>query len=404
MPSIKLTQAMVDTAPCSSGKQKTDYFDTELTGLVLKVMSTGKRTYYLRYRDTHNRQKEKKLFDAATVSLKQARHKAKAHLSQLATGTDPFIQQQEKHSTPTFSAFINKSYLPYIEASKKSWKVDEAMFRLHIVPSLGKLYLDEITKKHLVDLVSGHSKTFKPSSTNRMINVLHRMFNCALEWEVPGVETNPMAVIKKRKEDNQRDRYLSPSELKALWTAVQQSESEMLPYIVRMLVLTGARKNEVANAKWADIDWHQCQWRIPENKSGQVRYVPLSNSVIKMLKSMTPYDGCEYIFPNPKTLKAYKNFYHSWHTARVEAGVPDIRIHDLRHTYASYLVNIGVSLYQVQKILGHANFATTQRYAHLNQETLLEATNLLAGHVEESIRSVVHDHDQIEKLMRIDAA
>lgn len=402
MPLAKLTQAMVDTAPCLSGKQKTDYFDTELTGLVLKVMSTGKRTYYLRYRDTHGKQKERRLFDAVAVGLKQARQQAKHLLSQLALGEDPFAQQQAKRHIPTLSAFINESYLPYIKASKKSWKVDEAMFRLHVTPSLGKLYLDDIEKKHLVDMVSAHSQNFKPSSTNRMINVLHRMFNCALEWEVPGVATNPMTVVTKRKENSQRDRYLSPAELKALWKAVDHSESEMLPYIVRMLVLTGARKNEVTNAKWADIDWEQFQWRIPENKSGHVRYVPLSDSVLKMLNEMVPYKECEYIFANPKTLKPYKNFYHSWHTARVEAGIPDVRIHDLRHTYASYLVNIGVALYEVQKILGHANFSTTQRYAHLSQKTLLEATNLLAGHVENSTRSLIHD--QIKTSMDTDAA
>lgn len=403
MPKKLLTQAFVSSATCPEGKQKVDYFDTELTGLLLKVMPTGKRTYYIRYKDAHGRQKEKQLFNAATVMLKQARQQAKEKLAQLALGQDPFTAEAAKLTVPTLVSFVRDSYLPHIEVNKKSWKVDEAMLRLHVLPQIGRLYLDDITKRHIVDVISRHSQHAKPSSTNRMITVIQRLFNCALEWQTPGLVENPASNLKKRKDPYKRDRYLTPEELQALWAAIERSSAEMLPYIVRMLILTGARKSEVAQAQWADIDWQQCQWRIPKNKSGKVRYVPLSELAIKLLKELKTTSQCPYIFANPKTQKPYVNFYHSWNTARHEAGIPDVRVHDLRHTYASYLVNMGIPIYEVKEILGHANIATTQRYAHLSHSTLLKTTNLLASHVESSLTASL-DNETIESHCLIGVA
>ncbi|WP_167470117.1 tyrosine-type recombinase/integrase [Vreelandella andesensis] len=405
MPTMQLTQVFIDAATCPTGKQKVDYFDTELAGLLLKVMPTGKRTYYLRYKDSHGKTKEKQLFNASVVDLKTARQQAKEKLAQLALGQDPFADQKLKRTVPTFAAFVRDSYLPYIETNKKSWKLDEAMLRLHVLPYLGKHYLDNITKRHVVDVISCHAKHSKPSSTNRLMTVIQCLFNCALAWDVPGLTTNPANKLAKRKDPYQRDRYLTHEELRALWKAIDCSQAEMLPYIVRMLIFTGARKNEVAHAQWTDIDWYTKQWRIPKNKSGKVRFVPLSDAAINLLCELKPKSKSAYIFANPKTQKPYVNFYHSWNTARKEAGITNIRIHDLRHTYASYLVNIGIPIYEVKEILGHANIATTQRYAHLSHATLLEATNQLAGHVNNSLRGTLESGTIItDNMIEIRAA
>jgi integrase len=109
-------------------------------------------------------------------------------------------------------------------------------------------------------------------------------------------------------------------------------------------------------------------------KLGKPRFVPMSDGVINLLESV-PRHNCEWVFPNPKTLKPYVSIYYSWDSARREAGLVDVRIHDLRHSYASFLVNAGRSLYEVQRLLGHTQIKTTQRYAHLSQDTLLAAAN-----------------------------
>lgn len=134
--------------------------------------------------------------------------------------------------------------------------------------------------------------------------------------------------------------------------------------IVPMLILTGARKREVLDARCADFDIERHQWRIPVTKTGKARYVPISDGAVKFLASIPLNHGCPWAFPNPKTCSCF-NSNHSWDSARKSAGLSDVRLHDLRHSFASFLVNAGRSIYEVQKILGHTQIKTTQRYAHL---------------------------------------
>lgn len=388
MPKIKLTQPFVATASCPTGKQKIDHFDTEVPGLLLKVMPTGKRTYYVRYKDPHGKMKERRLHDASVVSLEDARQQAKQTLSKIELGQDPFAEKMLKREVPTLNTFIHDTYLPYIKAAKKSWQLDEAQLRLHVQPCIGKLYMDEITSQHINGLFIAHSKIHKPASTNRMLNVLHRLFVCAIDWETPGVKQNPAAKIRKLKENNQRDRYLSENELRSLWKVLDELESTVHANLFKMLILTGARRNEAAECKWCDIDLIQKQWRIPNNKSGKVRYVPLSDYAVGLLKTIEKFAGCDYVFPNPETLKPYVNLFHAWDAIRKDAGIPDVRIHDLRHTHASYLVNNGTPIYEVKELLGHSNVATTQRYAHLSNSTLLRATNMVASYVDQTLATI----------------
>lgn len=142
-----------------------------------------------------------------------------------------------------------------------------------------------------------------------------------------------------------------------------------------MLLLTGARRGEVLHAKWEDFDTKTMTWRIPISKSGKARHVPMSAGVINILDTIPRIKDCPYVFANPKTQKPFKQPFQAWDTARKKAGLSDVRMHDLRHSFASFLVNAGKDLYVVQKILGHTQVKTTQRYAHLSQDTLLAAAN-----------------------------
>lgn len=382
MPKVLLTQKLVDTAVCPPHKQKEDYFDTRLPGLLLKVMPTGGKKYYLRYRNARGRVQERRLHCALRVTLTYARQQAKTALSNIERGHPPFVTRRRPSAAPSFDEFVRTRYLPHIRAGKRSWRVDESMLRLHVLPILGAYAIDRITRQDIVDLMSAHRQSHAPASTNRLISVLSVLFNLAIEWDVGAVTVNPVSAVKKLKENNQRGRYLTSCELHRLWCELERSGSPMLPYIIRMLILTGARKSEVAHARWHDIDFSRQQWRIKHNKSGTTRYVPLSDGVIALLHDVPKRVGSAYIFPNPETGRPYVNFYHAWNAVRKKAGLADVRIHDLRHTFASYLVNNGRSIYEVKQILGHANVTTTQRYAHLDQAVLLDATNTVASFVE----------------------
>jgi len=177
--------------------------------------------------------------------------------------------------------------------------------------------------------------------------------------------------------NNQRQRFLTESEAQRLLVAVRQSKNPMLGSIVAFLLLTGARKREVMDARWDCIDWQRRIWRIPVSKSGKAHYVPISDTALILLRQqqLQNPEGCEWIFANPKSLKPYACITNAWTTARSRAGLEDLRIHDLRHSFASFLINNGRSLYEVQRILGHSTARMTERYAHLAHDTLLAASN-----------------------------
>lgn len=192
---------------------------------------------------------------------------------------------------------------------------------------------------------------------------------------------NPTEGIALFPDSKKLERFLTPEDAKRLFQALEHSEAPLLKYIVALLLLTGARKNEVLHAKWTDFNLQKRIWCIEFNKSGKPRYVPLSEGAIALIQSLPRIEGCEYAFANPKTKKPFVQIFSAWNSARIKAGMPDLRIHDLRHSFASFLVNSGRSLYEVQKLLGHTQIKTTQRYAHLAQDTLLDAANIASKSV-----------------------
>lgn len=383
MPKTQLKQTFVESAS-TKDKPKVDYFDTDVTGLLLKVLNSGKKSYYLRYQDDRGRQREKRFADASVVTLKEARRKAKDLLAQIGLGHDPFEEKATLKAVPTFGDFVINTYLPFIQGYKRSWETDECLLRNHVLPRLGKLHLDEITRSDMVEVFSQHREGHKPSSTNRVIILCRYIFNCSLNWEVAGITSNPTNKIPLYPENNKRERYLTIVEAKRLYEALEESPSPHLKPIITMLLLTGARRNEVLKARWIDFDLANRQWKIEFNKSGKTRYVPLSDGVLTLLKQLSISRSGPYLFPNPKTGEPFVSIFHSWDTARKKAELPDLRIHDLRHSFASFLINNGRSLYEVQRILGHTQVKTTQRYSHLSQDSLVSAANAAGDALQEN--------------------
>lgn len=377
MPKIALTTQLINTTNCPPGKVKWDLFDSNCRGLLLETRSTGGKTYSFRYQDERGKTRQVKLADAVDVTLTQARALADKRRNQIAMGEDPLASKALLKLVPTVSAFIRDSYLPFVKSYKRSWITDEGLLRNHVEPLWGKRYLDEITKQDVIKLITDHRTTHAPGSCNRLLILLRYLFNLSLKWGVPGTKSNPTHGIPLMEENNKKERYLTQTEAETLYEALGKSENQMLQFIVPMLILTGARKREVLDAKWEDFDLERQAWRIPISKSGKARHVPLSDGALTILKSVPRTPKCDWVFANPKTGLPYASFYCSWNTARKQAGLADVRVHDLRHSFASFLVNAGRSLYEVQKILGHTQIKTTQRYAHLSQDTLIEAANMV---------------------------
>ncbi|MFW5793835.1 MAG: tyrosine-type recombinase/integrase [Bacteroidota bacterium] len=371
-----LSVNFVNRINCPEEKDKQRYFDEKCKGLMLEVRSSGTKTYFLKYKDARGRYKQMKLGRADDLTVSQARKLAHKYLGEVAQGNDPLAEKEILQNVPTLKQYAQEQYLPFVKSKKKSWKTDETLLRIHIIPKLGDKHLDEV---NIDDVSTLHRDLlfarYKMATANRLIVLMRYMYNLALKWEVSGVTKNPTRGFSIENENNGRERFLNENEVKKLCMALKESNNPSLEPIVLFLLLTGARRSEVLCARWEDIDFERNVWKILITKSGKPRVVPLSQSAQKVLHRIPRLEDCQYVFANPKTGKPFRSIYRSWHTARQKAGLEDIRMHDLRHSFASFLINSGRSIYEVGKLLGHTQIKTTMRYAHLDNQTLTDAVN-----------------------------
>ena len=380
MPIATLSAEYVRTVPIPD-KGKVDHYDTGIKNFILEVRSTGGMTYYQRYRDQHGKQKQYKIGDAKSISFDKARQAAQVLRSRTVLGESPAEERKVKRTIPTLSEYVSDTLLPHLMATKKSWDTDDSMLRNHVLPRFGKCHLDTITQKDVSDFYHGMVRTsgYKQGTANRMLVMFKTLFNLAKKWQIPGAEKNPTEGVKMVDPLNARERFLTAEETQRLKDAIEDSDNPQLRFIVPLLLLLGCRKRELLDSRFGEWDLERRTWRIPMTKSGKPRHVPLSSSVLSILAQLPRWSGCDYVVPNPKTKKPYKSVFCSWNTARKAAGLPEVRMHDLRHSMASNMVNSGRSIYEVAKVLGHTQIKTSMRYSHLSQETLLAAVDASAN-------------------------
>ena len=380
MPIVKLGVEIIKQTTCPPEKSHVDLYDSTITGFFVEIRPSGKKTFYLRYSDHYGKRKQYKIGDAQTLTFTQAKVEARRLKTNIALGHDPFVQKHASQNVMKLEDFVETHFVPYIKQYKRGWRTNMSMLKIHIIPVFGSLFLNEIKLSAVIKLhCSMREKGYAAVTCNNAIIMMRHMFNLAKKWDIKGADHNPAAGIALFEINNQRERYLTRKEVRVLKEAINESDNTQLKYIVVLLLFTGCRKRELLDAKWEHFDIQRRIWRIPTTKSGKLRHVPLSDAVIEVLKSLPRFDECPYLIPNPDTLKPFNTIYISWNTARNRAGMPDLRMHDLRHSFASFLINSGRSLYEVQNILGHSQLSSTQRYAHLSQTTLVAAANAAAN-------------------------
>ena len=297
---------------------------------------------------------------------------------------------QPERDTFNLDGFVSSVYLPHIRLRKRSWRVDERIARQHLSPTFGARELADIQRHEVEDWLHGlASSGLAPATCNRILAVFKTICSLAVMRGLLPTGQSPCAGVSPFKIHAQRERYLSRDEAQRLMRALEKSDRPEA-FAIRLLLLTGARKSEVLKARWEHVRLDLRLLIVPLSKSGKPRHIPLSDEAITVIRSIPRQQGNPWLFPGHAPGKPLSDLYLLWNRLRRELGLADVRIHDLRHTFASFLVNAGHSLYEVQKLLGHGDPRTTMRYTHLGQASLVAAAQTvsacLARHDNENAR------------------
>lgn len=391
----RLTKRVVEAFASKADR----YFvwDLELKGFGVRVSPQGRKTYIVRYRTTGGADRRLTLATHGVMTTEEAREEARRALAQAAMGGDPQGVKADRRAEMTVRELC-ELYMAEGTATKKetTLRIDRIRIKRHINPRIGMMKVTDVARgdiqRLMIDIGNGrirkdaspHTRGGK-SAAARTVGLLGGIFNFAAERGF--VEENPVKGVKRYR-DNRRDRFLSPVELARLGDVLTELEKDGADprhvAIIRLLALTGARKSEIACLRWSELDLDRGLLRLRDSKTGP-KVIPLGEAALELLAALKP-NGGKYLFPDRRRLdQPTMNLDWAWVGIRRKAGLEDVRIHDLRHTFASAGLASGEGLPLIGKLLGHAHVVTTSRYAHLADDPLRAAADRISRTVAETL-------------------
>jgi len=376
--------------PPDSRSRETEYTDEGCSGLKLIVNHQGRKRYLFQYTISGTK-KSLQLGEYPSLDIPTARQIANEHKKQLALGNDPKQLRDEKQIVFTFYEFAEQHYLPYARVNKLTAYSDESNLKMHFYPHWKGKALTKVSQHDIQKRLDELLVNRKPATINRLRSLVLRMFRLAMEWGF--VEKHPGTYIKKLKENNLKQRFLSKDEVTTFITACNDEPSRTQGNALKFALLTGMRMGEICNSKWCNLtvdDVGEGSLFLPHTKSGLSRTVLLNSLAMTVIEEQKyqRIKGNDYIFPGDAEGKPISHPKKSFaRIKKVAGGLDGLRIHDLRHSFASILINSGkATLYDVQHFLGHQSPQTSTRYAHLASSRLREVSANVSDLVKEATK------------------
>ena len=358
-------------------------WDDDLKGFGVRVHPTGRKVYIVK---TRYRGKPVKVTIGphGAVTPAGARTSAADIITGARAGRDPAGWNGRKDRAPTMRELGRRFLKEYVPSHCKPSTAEEyrRSVELFINPRIGKLRVPDVQRNHIATLHHGLRET--PYQANRTLGVLSKIFNLAEVWNLRPDGSNPCRHVKRFREEK-RERFLSDEEYRRLGDTLDEAEREgsETPAAIaafRLLMLTGCRLSEIQKLRWEHVDLEAGELRLPDSKSG-AKIVHLGAPAVAVLRGIDREDGSLWVIVGRKPGGHLTDLQHPWRRIRSRAGLDDVRIHDLRHSFASGGLLVGEGLPMIGKLLGHTQVQTTARYAHLANDPVKAAADRIASRI-----------------------
>lgn len=383
MPKLKRRRVSNRTVAALPAEKDTVFWDRELAGFGVRVYPTGGKVYIVQARGPAGPRRIT-VGRHGVIGATEARRRAALMLARIKAGENPAPETAAIRRTlgPTVAELARRYLNEHVKVRCKPTTVGAVSIAIdvHIVPALGKRRLAAVTAEEVTSL--HHRLRNTPAQANAVVDTLSRMYGYAEAWGLAAEGQNPcrsVARFRRRK----RGRYLTDTEFERLGAALEATGGGASPASVaaiRLLMLTGCRKNEILSLAWKDVNLKAGEFRLNEAKTG-ARVVVLSPSAVSLLAGLKREACGPWVIPGRRPGTHMCSIDNAWRHIRRHAGLEDLRLHDLRHSYASRALALGESLPTIGKLLGHRRIDSTARYAHLARDAVHEA----AGRIADSI-------------------
>ena len=379
-----VTKRAVDAA--KPRKADSYLWDKELHGFGLKVTPAGSKVYLVQYQlgGRKGRTRRVTIGRHGEITPTFARAEAKRLLGEIAAGRDPATERDKAKVGKSLAVVLDQFMAEHVRSKLKARTATEYQrtARLHILPRLARRPIGELKRQDIAKL--HHELSAKPYQANRTLALLSKFFGWAEKHGLRADGSNPCRHVEKYRE-GRRERFLSQAELARLGDSLREAEQDKScsPWVVaaiRLLTLTGARRNEILTLQWEHVSEEHGCLMLPDSKTGR-KAIHLNAPALALLQTIPRLEGNPYVICGEKAGRHLVNIEQPWRRIRKAAKLDEVRLHDLRHSFASVAASGGQSLVVIGKMLGHSQPATTARYAHLADDPVKAASDAVGKHI-----------------------